>query len=138
MPTPRPESRSAASCSGSIAAVASKVVLVTMPWRWADRMAGLTPGVGAKSSALTMSRRVTRPSPRQSRLDDEALDRLGDPRRHRDFQVDGADVSEPLVSDPRKRLHLTPDDRRRESGRFGLREGGLLAEEREDRDRKRP
>src|SRR6185369_15969642 len=112
MPTPSPESRSAASCSGSIAAVTSKVVLVTMPWRCADRIPPLTPGVRPKSSALTMSRRVMRASLRSARLDHEALDALGDPGRQGGFQVVGADVVEPLVGDSRKGLGLARDDRR--------------------------
>ena len=95
-----------ASCSASIVAVTSTVVLVTMPWRCADRMPSLTPGVRPKSSALTMSRRVTRPSPGSGSLDHEPLDGLGDPGRHRGLEIDGADVLEPLVPDPRERLDL--------------------------------
>src|SRR5206468_4035600 len=134
MPTPSPESRSAASCSASIAAVTSRVVLVTMPWRCADRMPALTPGVRPKSSALTMSRRITRRSPRRGPLDRVPLDRLGDPRRHRGLEVVGPDVIEALVADARERLDLAADYRRREARRFDLRARGLRPEEREERE----
>src|SRR5215470_16100935 len=110
MPTPSPESRSAAKSSSSIAAVASRVVLVTMPWRCADRMPALTPGVRPKSSALTMSRRLTGASPRRGPLDREALDCLGHARRHGGLHVVGADVLEALVADTRERLGLAADD----------------------------
>src|SRR6185436_467552 len=132
MPTPRPESRRAASCSASIAAVASKVVLVTMPWWCADRMPALTPGVSPKSSALTMSRRVMGWSPRSGPLDHEPLDRLGDPGRHRRLQIVGADVVEALVPDPRKRLDLARDDHRYQTRGLDLPECGFHAEEGED------
>src|SRR5215470_9308277 len=125
MPTPRPESRSCASWSASIAAVARSVVLVTIPWRCADRMPALTPGVRPKSSALTMSRRLTCGSPRRGSLDHESLDRLGHPCRQRRLQVVNPDVVETLVADTRKGLGLARHDRGRQTGRFDLGQGRL-------------
>src|SRR5215470_10985198 len=104
MPTPRPEARSSASCSASIAAVARRVVLVTIPWRCAERMPALTPCVSPKSSALTMSRRLMRGSPGRGPLDHEPLDGLGHSRSQGGLQVVGADVIEALVADSGKRL----------------------------------
>src|SRR5262247_1046253 len=134
MPTPSPESRSAAKSSSSIAAVVSRVVLVTIPWRCADRMPPQTPGVRPKSSALTMSRRLTGASPRRGPLDREALDRLGHSRRQGGLQIVGADVLEALVADARERLDLAADDRRYQARRFDPGERGLRPEEREDRE----
>src|SRR5215468_2013936 len=134
MPTPSPESRSAAKSSSSIAAVASRVVLVTIPWWCADRMPPQTPGVRPKSSALTMSRRLTGASPRRGPLDREALDRLGHSRRQGGLQIVGADVLEALVADARERLGLAADDGGGQARRFELGERGLWPEEREDRE----
>src|SRR5262245_17994444 len=138
MPTPRPESRSSASSSASIAAVASRVVLVTMPWRCADKMPALTPGVSPKSSALTMSRRLTGRSPRRRSLDHEPLDALGHPRRQGALEIVSPDVLEALVADAGKRLSLARHDRGHEADRFDLRQGRLGPEEVEDREDQPP
>src|SRR5881628_171458 len=133
-PTPRPESRSALTATASIAAVARTVVLLTIPWRCAARIPALTPDVRPKSSALTMSRRVIVRSLRGGALDHEPLDGHGNPGREGGFRVHRSDVLESLVPDSRERLDFAGDDRRREPRRLELRERGLQAEEREDRD----
>src|SRR5262249_54277214 len=138
MPTPSPESRSAASSSASIAAVARRVVLVTIPWRCADRMPALTPGVSPKSSALTMSRRLTCGSPRRGPLDHEPLDGLGHPRRQGPLQVVSPDVLEALVADAGKGLALARHDRGCQADRFDLGQGRLGPEEAEDREDQPP
>src|SRR5262249_27103424 len=91
-----------------------------------------------KSSAFTMRRRVIGRSLRQDALDDQSLDGLGLAGRDRGLGVDGADVLQTLVPDPRKRLDLAGHDRWREPRCLELREGGLLAEEREEREDEPP
>src|SRR4030095_177587 len=93
-----------------------------------------TPGARPKSSAFTMRRRVIRLSLRQDALDDQSLDGLGLAERDRGFGVDGADMLQTLVPDPWERLDLAGQDRWREPRCLELREGGLLAEEREERE----
>src|SRR5213593_2642 len=67
-------------------------------------------------------------------LDHDALDRRRHSRRHRRLGVEGADVIEALVADPRERLRLARDDGGREPGRLELGERGLSAKEGEDRE----
>src|SRR5262245_64308793 len=97
-------------------------------------MPPLTPGVSPKSSALTMSRRVTGGSPGRRPLDHEPLDGFRDPGRHRRLRVEGPDVLETLEPDAGERLDLAADDRRREACRLDLLERRLAAEEREERE----
>src|SRR4030095_10453163 len=117
-----------------MATVARRVVLLTIPCRCAARIPALTPGARPKSSAFTMRRRVIDRSLRQDALDHQPLDGLRLAGRDRGFGVEGADVLQTLVPDPGGRLHLAGNDRRRQPDGLELREGGLLAEEREERE----
>src|SRR5256885_4988191 len=69
--------------------------------------------------------------PRSPLFPSTTLFRSRDSLSHRGVGIERADVLEPLVADPRKRLDLAGDDRRLEPGGLELRQGALEAEERE-------